>query len=334
MPNLTHKIFILGSGTWGTAIANLLASKGDEVYLWSKFQNEIDLLKSSKQHKNLPGTILNDSIIFTTSLNELENAEFVVFATPSIFIKETAILAKPHLHKDQIIIDVAKGIEKDSLYTMSELIKSVLGNEFNVVALSGPTHAEEVAKLMPTLIVSACENDEVAKRVQEVFSTRYFRVYTNNDIVGVELSGALKNIVALAAGISYGLGYGDNAKAAIVTRGLAEITRLGKAMGCNPYTFSGLTGIGDIVVTATSMHSRNNKCGMYIGQGLEIDEAIAKVGMVVEGINALDAAIQLEEKYKVELPIAHAVYDIVKKHRNVKQTVEDLFARSLKEEGN
>ena len=261
-------IGILGSGTWGTALANMLSKMGHKVTLWSKFEKDYIALKETHKHPNLPGSIINDEIVFTSELKEAcLNQDFVIFATPSPYIRETAEAAKEFLNKNQVLITVAKGIEKDSHYTMSEIINDVLGKDFKVVALSGPTHAEEVALGLPTLIVSACEDEDVAKLVQKEVNNDVLRVYTNTDIKGVELCGALKKIIALAAGMSEGLGFGDNAKAAIITRGLAEITRLGLAMGCQEGTFSGLTGIGDIVVTATSTNSRNHNAGVLIGKG-------------------------------------------------------------------
>lgn len=327
------KIAILGSGTWGTALANLLASKKYQVYLWSKFEQEINQLKKDRRHKNLPNCVLDEKINYSTNVGEcIKSASIIVFAVPSIFVRDTAKLIKPFIDEKQIIVDVAKGIESDTLLTMSEVISDELHTSNKVVALSGPTHAEEVAIKLPTLIVSACRDLDVAKVVQEVFSTNYFRVYTNQDVLGVELSGALKNIIALASGISSGLGYGDNAIAAIVTRGLSEITRLGLAMGCKEETFAGLTGIGDIVVTATSRHSRNNKAGYLLGQGHDVEMVLKEVGMVVEGINALKAAMQLKDKYQIELPIIEAVYNVVYNHQKPLEAVNNLFNRKLKSE--
>ena len=326
-------IGILGSGTWGTALANMLSKMGHKVTLWSKFEQDCIALKATHKHPNLPGSIINNEIAFTSDLKEAcLNKDFVIFATPSPYIRETAEAAKSFLNKNQILITVAKGIEKDSHYTMSEIINDVLGKDFKVVALSGPTHAEEVALGLPTLIVSACEDEEVAKIVQKEVNNDVLRVYTNTDIKGVELCGALKNIIALAAGMSEGLGFGDNAKAAIITRGLAEITRLGLAMGCQEGTFSGLTGIGDIVVTATSTNSRNHNAGVLIGKGYSLKETLEKVGMVVEGINALDAAKELEKEYKVELPIIDVVYGIVKEGVPVDNAIPMLFGRKTKSE--
>ncbi len=326
-------IGILGSGTWGTALANMFCHMGHKITLWSKFEKDCVSLKETHTHPNLKGSVIDDRINFTTSLEETcLGQDMVIFATPSPYIRETAVAVKPYLDKNQILITVAKGIEKDTLFTMSEIIHDVLGDNFKVVALSGPTHAEEVALGLPTLIVSSCEDEEVAKEVQKEFNNDVLRVYTNTDIKGVELCGAMKNIIALAAGMSEGLGFGDNAKAAIITRGLAEITRLGLAMGCQEGTFSGLTGIGDIVVTATSNNSRNHNAGVMLGQSYKLDETLAKVGMVVEGINALDAAKELEKKYNVELPIIDTVYAIVKNDIKVEDAIPLLFGRKRKSE--
>lgn len=327
------KISIIGAGTWGTAIANMLANHKHTVTLFSKFESEVEKLKATHEHPNLKGCSLSKNIHFTSNAEEAtKGQEIVVIAVPSPFVRETIESLKSLLCKEQIIVTVAKGIEDGTNLTMSEIIKDVLGQDYKVVALSGPTHAEEVSIGQPTLIVSACEDEEVAKQVQKVFYNEVLRVYTNTDIYGVELCGALKNIIALAAGMSDGLGYGDNAKAAIVTRGLNEMTTLGIAMGCNLKTFYGLAGIGDIVVTATSTHSRNHNCGFLIGKGFSLEEAKKEVGMVVEGVNALKAAKQLEEKYKVELPIVDVVYDILMNDKDVETAITTLFSREKKAE--
>ena len=311
----------------------MLANAGHEVILYSRFEEESNLLKTTLKHPNLPGCNLNPSIVFTTDVKfACEGGEMLVIASPSPFVRATAESMKPFIRKDQIIITVAKGIEADTLFTMSEVIHDVIGDDYKVAALSGPTHAEEVSIGLPSLIVAACEDEEVAKEVQTVFYNNTLRVYTNTDIKGVELCGALKNIIALAAGMSDGLGYGDNAKAAIITRGLNEMTRLGKAMGCHMRTFYGLTGIGDIVVTAGSKHSRNHNCGYLIGQGKSLEEAKKEVGMVVEGVHALNAAKRLEEKYEVELPIIDIVYDVLMNGVDVKMAIVSLFSRAKKSE--
>ncbi|MBE5810673.1 MAG: NAD(P)H-dependent glycerol-3-phosphate dehydrogenase [Clostridiales bacterium] len=310
-------IGILGSGTWGVALARLLQRNGHHVTVWSKFQQEVDSLHKTRAHPNLPGLSISEDIVFTSDVQTAcTGKDILLFAVPSVFVRSTAALAAAFIPDGQIIVDVAKGIEPDSLLTMTEVIRNELckdGRHDNVklVALSGPTHAEEVALDMPTAIVSACTDMDVAEVVQDTFMDTCMRTYTNADVLGVELCGALKNIMALAAGISAGLGNGDNAKALLITRGMAEIVRLGLAMGCSEQTFYGLAGIGDLIVTATSMHSRNNRCGMLIGQGKTPEEAIREVGMVVEGINALPAAMQLAERYQVEMPIVAGVNAVV-----------------------
>jgi glycerol-3-phosphate dehydrogenase len=328
-------IGILGSGTWGTALANLLTSIGHDVTLWSKFEQEIDDLIKTKRHRNLPNVVINENIHFTSDIKEaVIDKDVIVIATPSIFVRDTASLIKECINSNQIIVTVAKGVEKGTLMTTSEIIHDVLKEkDVPVVALSGPTHAEEVAIGLPTLIVSACEKIEYAEAIQDIFySDQCLRVYTNQDVLGVELCGALKNIIALAAGMSDGLGFGDNAKAALITRGLREITKIGLAMGANVNTFSGLTGIGDIVVTATSVHSRNHKAGYLLGQGYSLQETLEKVGMVVEGLNSLDAALELEKKYDLQLPIIDTVAAIIAGKTKVKDAVTKLFARKKQNE--
>ena len=328
-------IGILGSGTWGTALANLLISVGHDVTLWSKFDSEIEYIASNHAHKNLPGVVISGQIKLTTDLKSAINGmDVIVMAVPSPFVRQTASLIKDYVKDGQIIVTVAKGVEKGTLMTTSEIIHDELKeNDLPVVALSGPTHAEEVAIGLPTLIVSACEDLKIAEQIQDVFySSQCLRVYTNQDIKGVEICGALKNIIAIAAGMSDGLGYGDNAKAALITRGLREITKIGLAMGANINTFSGLTGIGDIVVTATSVHSRNHKAGYLLGQGYSLEETLEKVGMVVEGLNSLEAAIELEKKYNLNLPIIDTVSAIISGKTSVKDAVPALFGRSKKDE--
>lgn len=331
------KIGILGSGTWGAALANLLTGIGHHVTLWSKFAHEKEALEASYSHPNLPGVKLNPKIVFSSDIGEsVLDKDIIVIATPSVFVRQTALLVRHYLSDKQIIVTVAKGIEEGTLMTISEIIHDVLKDKnVPVVALSGPTHAEEVAIELPTCIVSACEDLKYAEIIQDVFySSKYLRVYTNQDILGVEVCGALKNIIAIAAGMCDGLGYGDNAKAALITRGLREITRIGLAMGANINTFSGLTGIGDIVVTATSVHSRNHRAGYLLGQGYTIKETLAKVGMVVEGLNSLEAAIELEKKYDLSLPIIDSVYEIVQGKTTVREAVSALFSRKKQNEIN
>ena len=330
---MNKKIAILGAGTWGTALAVML-SQNNLVQVYSPIASETEYINTYHKHPNLKDARIPTSIVFTTSLqNVLANADIVVFATPSIYIRNTAKEAKQFLSKNQIIVTVAKGIELDTLFTMSEIIEDELGKGYKLVALSGPTHAEEVSLGLPTTIVSASSDEDARNVIQEVFSSKYMRVYTNDDILGVELCGAFKNVLALAAGISVGLGYGDNAKAAIITRGANELARLGKAMNCKPYTFFGLAGIGDLIVTATSMHSRNNRCGILLGKGYSVEEATKEIGMVVEGINALDAAKKLADKHNIEMPLVNAVYEIVKLNKKPKDVINSLFNRENKSEG-
>ena len=323
------KIGVLGAGTWGMALARMLCLSGNEVTVWSALEREIDEFSATRRHPNLPGMVIPEEIRFTKDMEEVCcDKEILLFAVPSPFVRTTARKAAPYIKDGQIIVDVAKGIEADTLSTMTQIIADELKNpNVKLVALSGPTHAEEVAKDLPTTIVSACEDQAAAERVQQVFGNTCMRVYTNDDVLGVELCGAMKNIMALASGVALGLGYGDNTKAALITRGMAEITRLGLAMGCKPQTFYGLAGIGDLIVTATSVHSRNNRCGLLLGQGVAPQEAIKQVGMVVEGINALPAAMRLAEKYGVEMPLATAVNAVVNLGADPNEAVAKLMSR-------
>ena len=327
------KIGVLGAGTWGMALARMLSKTGHDVMVWSAIEAEIDEYSTTRRHKNLPGMVIPDEIVFTKDIAEVcKDKDILLFAVPSIFVRGTTEKARDYIPDGQIIVDVAKGIEADTLYTMSQVIKDGKHSHVKVVALSGPTHAEEVALDLPTTIVSACEDETSAKLVQDIFMNTCMRVYTNDDVLGVELCGALKNIIALAAGISAGLGFGDNAKAAIITRGMVEMTRLGLKMGANKDTFPGLAGIGDLIVTATSMHSRNNKCGILIGQGVKPQEAIKQVGMVVEGVNALPAAMKLKDKYDVEMPISEMVNEIVNEKIAPHDALVALMTRDKKNE--
>ena len=291
----------------------MLCISGHSVTVWSALAKEVEEFSATRRHPNLPGMVIPEEIVFTGDVAQAcRDKDVLLFAVPSVFVRSTARSAAPYIADGQVIVDVAKGIEADTLFTMTQIIADEVKNPtVKLVALSGPTHAEEVAKDLPTTIVSACEDKTAAELVQEVFSNTCMRVYTNEDVLGVELCGAMKNIMALGSGIALGLGFGDNIKAALITRGMAEIVRLGRAMGCDEHTFYGLAGVGDLIVTATSVHSRNNRCGMLLGQGVKPDEAKAQVGMVVEGINALSAAMRLMEHYKVEMPIVRAVNNVV-----------------------
>lgn len=330
------KIAVFGAGTWGIALARLLAVNGRDVTVWSAIPTELKSLSTTHRHPNLPGMELPASMHYTADIAEAcAGKDILLFAVPSPFVRSTAKKAAPYIPDGQLIVEVAKGIEDKTLLTMSEIIEEELSKQHRtarVVALSGPTHAEEVARDMPTLIVAASQDEEAAKMVQKAFSTPTFRVYTNSDRRGTELGGAVKNVIALAVGIALGLGYGDNAKAALITRGNAELARLGAAMGCKPETFSGLSGMGDLIVTCTSMHSRNLHAGMMLGRGKTAEEAKAEVGQVVEGINALPAACRLCKKYKVDMPIVQSVDAILGGRLAASNALAALMGRDLKKE--
>lgn len=330
------KIAVFGAGTWGIALARLLAVNGRDVTVWSAIPAELKSLSTTRRHPNLPGMELPSAMHYTADIAEAcTGRDILLFAVPSPFVRATAKKAAKYIPDGQLIVDVAKGIEDKTLMTMSEIIEDELAKAkrtARVVALSGPTHAEEVARDMPTLIVAASEDEAAAKTVQKAFTAPSFRVYTNTDRRGTELGGAVKNVIALAVGIALGLGYGDNAKAALITRGNAELTRLGIAMGCKPETFAGLSGMGDLIVTCTSMHSRNLHAGMLLGRGKTAEEAKAEVGQVVEGINALPAACRLAKKYKVEMPIVQSVDAILSGKLEARNALAALMGRDLKHE--
>lgn len=326
------KVAVLGAGTWGIALARLLSVKGHEVSVWSAVESEIDNLNRTRVHHMLSEMDIPDEMTFTKSLGEaMENCNVVLMAVPSVFVRGTAEKIKEHFKSGMIIVDVAKGMEAESLFTMSEIISDVLPTA-SVVALTGPTHAEEVAFDQPTTIVAASKDKAAAELVQDIFMTETFRVYTNGDIKGVEFAGAIKNVMALGVGISRGLGYGDNTTAALITRGLAEIVRLGVAMGCSRETFYGLAGVGDLIVTCTSVHSRNFKAGRLLGMGYSAEEAKKEVGMVVEGMNMLPAAMKLIEVYGVEMPIVEVVNSIVNGETAPDKAVVRLMRREKKGE--
>ena len=332
------KICVLGAGTWGTALASLLAKNGNDVTLWSAIASELDGLKKTGAHPKLPGAIMPVGITYEERIGEaMCGAAAVLFVVPSEFIRSTARLAAGYITDEMLIITAAKGIENSTLLPMSEVIRDELRAvkptaRNRIVALSGPTHAEEVAIGLPTSIVSACEDEAASRAVAEMFRNSCMRVYTNTDVLGVEICGALKNIIAIAAGINRGVEFGDNAAAMLMTRGIAEIMRLGIAMGARKETFIGLAGIGDLIVTCTSKHSRNNRCGVLIGQGKSYDEAQAEIGMVVEGYHALGAAISLSEKYGIEMPITRAVYDVIINKKAPYPVIRELMNRDIKDE--
>ena len=327
------KIGVLGAGTWGIALARMLTNCKHDVMVWSAIESEIEELSRTRKQKNLPGMVIPEETKFTKDIEVVcKEKDILLFAVPSVYVRSTARIANPYIVPNQIIVDVAKGIEPDTMLTLTQVIQNEIDKPVRLVALSGPTHAEEVAKDMPTTIVSACTDLEIAKKVQDVFMSTTMRVYTNPDVEGVELCGAVKNVIALAAGIVTGLGCGDNTKAALVTRGMAEISRLGKAMGCYEQTFSGLAGMGDLIVTTTSQNSRNNRCGILIGQGVEPKIAIEKIGMVVEGINAIPATLQLAKRYQVSMPITEAVDAIINGGANPRDAMMNLMNREKRSE--
>ena len=334
------KIGILGAGTWGSALAKVLCKGGNTVTVWSPIENEVEELNRSHLHKNLPGVKIPEGVSYTTDIRlTCEGMDYIFFVVPSVFIRSTAEKIKPYVTESQTLVIASKGIEDSTLMTLTDVVKDVLSDgdrsKYNdIVAFSGPAHAEEVAGGMPTTIVSACKRMKKAEDVEILFRKTCVRVYTNPDVCGVEICGAIKNIIALACGISSGLGFGDNTRAALITRGIAEITRLGMAMGCAVQTFAGLAGTGDIVVTSTSVHSRNNRAGKLIGEGYSPEDAIKSVGMVVEGVNAIPAAIKLAKKYDVEMPIVSSVNKIINKGVKPIDVLAKLMGREYKSELN
>ena len=327
------KIGIIGAGSWGIALANLLAGNGHDVTVWSIMKDEIEMLDKNHEHLDkLPGVKLNDSIKYTTDLEmACKDKNILVLAVPSVYTRNTSHSMAPYVTDGQIIVNVAKGVEENTLLTLSDIIEEEIPCA-NVCVLSGPSHAEEVGRGLPTTVVVGSRDQKTAEYLQDTFMNDFFRVYTSSDILGIELGGALKNVVALAAGIADGLGYGDNAKAALITRGISEIARLGIAMGGQFETFCGLTGIGDLIVTCASMHSRNRRAGILIGQGKSADEAMAEVKMVVEGVYSAKAAMGLSKKYNVDLPIIAEVNKILFENKPPKDVGRCLMNREKKDE--
>ena len=324
------KIGVIGSGTWGTAIAVLLNNNGQKVDLWSAIPAEIEEMKETLKHKNLPEVTLPETICYTTDLEAaMEDKDILVLSVPSVFVRGTAKRMKEFCKEGQIIVDVAKGIEENTLMTMTQIIKDEIP-QCEPVALSGPSHAEEVSRGLLTTCVAGSHKKEIAEYVQSVFMSPAFRVYTSPDVLGIEIGAALKNVIALAAGIADGYGCGDNTKAALITRGIAEISRLGTAMGGKSQTFSGLTGIGDLIVTCASMHSRNRRAGILIGKGYTMDEAMKEVQMVVEGVYSAKAALALSKKYEVPMPIVEQVNAVLFENKSAKEAIADLMLRDKK----
>lgn len=329
---MNQRVAVIGSGSWGTALAILLATKGYSVRLWSYLpQESLQLAKDRENKALLPGAKFPDLIECSPDMGYcIEGACYVISAVPSKAVRSTAKEIAKHL-KDQIVITVSKGLEADSLLTLTQVIEEEIP-DVRLAALSGPSHAEEVARHMPTTNVAASKDLAIAKQIQDLFMYQNFRVYVNPDVLGVELGGSLKNVIALCAGIADGLGLGDNAKAALMTRGMTEISRLGIAMGAKLETFFGLTGMGDLIVTCTSMHSRNRRAGILIGQGKPVQKALEEVKMVVEGVPATKAAYHLAKKMGVEMPIVNAAYGILFEGKSAKDAVLNLMTRSKKHE--
>lgn len=325
------KISVLGAGSWGTALAFLLYNNGHQVLLWSSLEEEVKMLQEKREHETkLPGVRLPEEIEITTDLEgSLQDPDIAVLAVPSPFTRSTSHRMSPFVQDGQIIVNVAKGIEEHTLMTLSDIIEEEIPNA-NVSVLSGPSHAEEVGKGLPTTCVVSSHDRETAEYIQSVFMSPVFRVYTTPDMLGVELGAALKNVIALAAGTADGLGYGDNTKAALITRGIAEIARLGIKMGAKLETFCGLSGIGDLIVTCASVHSRNRKAGYLIGKGYTMQEAMDEVKMVVEGVYSAKAAKGLAEKYEVEMPIIEEVNKVLFEGKAASEAVIDLMLRDKK----
>lgn len=325
------KIGIIGAGSWGIALAKLLYTNGNEITVWSILEDEIKMLQTQRQHKDkLPGVMLPEDMVFTTDLEStVKDKDVLVLAVPSPFIRKTSKNMREFVADGQIIVNVAKGVEENSLMTLSQVIEEEIP-QAEVTVLSGPSHAEEVGRGIPTTIVVGARKKATAEYLQNIFMSDVFRVYISPDVLGIELGAALKNVVALAAGMADGLGYGDNTKAALITRGIAEISRLGLAMGGRKETFSGLSGMGDLIVTCASMHSRNRRAGILIGQGKNMQEAMDEVKMVVEGVYSAKAAMGLSKKYGVSMPIIEQVNKILFEDMPAAEAVKGLMLRDKK----
>jgi len=326
------KITVLGSGGWGTALALLLLENGHDVTLWSYLESESAALRENRENPVLKGVPLPAGLKLTADLSCVKGCKAVVLATPSFAVRSTAAQVKGLLDPGTVLISVSKGIEKETSFTLTQVIEEATGGTFPIAALSGPSHAEEVGRGVPTVVVAAARDRQRAELVQDLFMNRRFRVYTTDDMVGVELGAALKNIIALCAGVCDGLGYGDNTKAALMTRGLTEIARLGEAMGGRKETFAGLAGLGDLIVTCTSMHSRNRRCGIAIGRGVPPKQAVEEMGMVVEGYYATASAKALADKAGVEMPITEAAYQVLYGGKDPGTVMLELMTRDKKSE--
>ena len=326
------KIAVLGSGGWGTALALTLLENGHDVTLWSYLKEESEILAQKRENPALPGVPLPEALKLTWDMGCVRGCGAVVIASPSFAVGTTAAGARDQLNPGTVLVSVSKGMEEGTLLTLAEVIEREAGPGHPVAVLSGPSHAEEVGRKVPTAVVAASRDRKTAELVQDLFMNEHFRVYTTDDVMGVELGAALKNVIALCAGISDGLGCGDNTKAALMTRGLTEIARLGAALGGRKETFAGLAGIGDLIVTCTSMHSRNRRCGILIGQGMPPEQAVKEIGMVVEGYYAAANARALAEKAGVEMPITQAACQVLYEGRSAREAIAQLMTRDKKHE--
>ena len=322
------KISVLGSGGWGTALSLLLLENGHQVTVWSYCQEESDRLREKRENPMLPGVMLPEELALTADMSCVKDSDVVLLATPSFAVRSTAAQLKELVRPGTVLVSVGKGFEKGTSLTLSQVIRSEVGETCPVVVLCGPTHAEEVGRHVPTAIVAASENRQAAELVQDIFMSPRFRVYTSSDVIGCEIGAGLKNVIALCAGVIDGMGYGDNTRAMLMTRGLTEMARLGLAMGGHQRTFAGLTGVGDLIVTCTSVHSRNHTAGVMIGQGKTPQEALdAMGGKVVEGYYAAVTGMELAKKYGVELPITEAAYEVLYEGKSVPEMFHKLMTR-------
>lgn len=326
------KITVLGAGGWGIALAVLLHNNGHEVTIWSAVEREVNEINETRENKvSLPGIVIPEKIKVSGDLDEsVKDRDVLVMAVASKFTRSTATRLKGKVSKEQKIVNVAKGIEEDTLMTLTDVIEDEIGKDMDVCVLSGPSHAEEVGKGLPTTVVVGAKTKESATYLQNIFMSPVFRVYISSDILGIELGGSIKNVIALAAGMADGLGYGDNTKAALITRGISEIARLGTAMGAKPVTLYGLSGIGDLIVTCASMHSRNRRAGILMGKGYTMKQAQEEVHMVVEGVYSAKAAKKLADKYNIDMPIIQGVNQILFEDFSAAEAVNELMNRDRK----
>jgi glycerol-3-phosphate dehydrogenase (NAD(P)+) len=331
---MARTITVLGAGSWGVTLAQLLAEKGNRVRVWCFLDEEAEMLESERERSDiLPGVKLPENVsISTDAAATADGAEIVLFVVPSFGVRATAERIKETIHPDALVVSAAKGIEEGTYKRMTEVLELELGKTRGVAALSGPSHAEEVSRKMPTTVTVASTDEAAAANLQELFMTPYFRVYTNDDVIGVEMGAALKNVIAIASGVADGLGFGDNSKGALLTRGLAEIKRLGVDMGARPETFAGLSGLGDLITTCMSRHSRNRYVGEKLGRGEKLDDIIAGMKMVAEGVKTTRTARELARTREVEMPITEEMYNVMFEGKDPRETVNDLMTREAKAE--